>query len=89
LSIAALLASPYVWHYELAWLGIALACIAAMAFDTGWLRGEKTAWLLGWLLPVYEHFNRLTMLPQLGPLILLVLLWMVLQRAGASVGSEQ
>jgi len=31
----------------------------------------------------------LTMLPQLGPLILLVLLWMVLQRAGASVGSEQ
>lgn len=89
LSIAALLASPYVWHYELAWLGIALACIAAMAFDTGWLRGEKPAWLLGWMLPIYEHFNRLTMLPQIGPLILLVLLGMVLQRASAGVGSEQ
>jgi hypothetical protein len=89
LTIAALLASPYVWHYELAWLGVALACIGAMAFEGGWLRGEKAAWTVGWLLPIYEHFNRLTMLPQIGPLVLLTLLWLVLQRAGAGAGRPQ
>lgn len=89
LTIAALLASPYAWHYELAWLGVALACIGAMALEEGWLRGERTAWLLGWLLPIYEHFNRVTMLPQVGPLLLLVLLWMVLQRADAGAGRAQ
>lgn len=82
LALAALLASPYVWHYELAWLGVALTCMVALAIDGGWSAGEQTAWLIGWLLPIYEHFNRLMMLPQIGPLVLLMLLWMVLQRAG-------
>jgi len=88
-AIAALLASPYVWHYELAWLGIALACLGALALDGGWSRGEQTVWLIAWALPIYEHFNRLTMLPQIGPLVLLMLLWMVLQRAANSKGSER
>ena len=89
LTLAALLASPYVWHYELAWLGIALACLAALAIDGGWLAGEQTVWLAGWLLPIYEHFNRVMMLPQVGPLVLLALLWMVLQRVDKSAGGVQ
>ena len=88
-AIAALLANPYVWHYELAWLGIALACMGALAIEGGWSAGEQTAWLIGWLLPIYEHFNRLMMLPQIGPLVLLMLLWMVLRRANKSAGGER
>jgi hypothetical protein len=88
-AIAALLASPYVWHYELAWLGIALASLGALAIEGGWSGGEQTAWLIGWLLPIYEHFNRLMMLPQIGPLVLLTLLWMVLRRADKRAGGER
>jgi alpha-1,2-mannosyltransferase len=88
-TLAALLASPYAWHYELAWLGVALVCLAALALEGGWLRGEQPAWLAGWLLPIYEHFNRIAMLPQVGPLVLLALLWAVLRRARSIAKSER
>jgi hypothetical protein len=88
-TLAGLLASPYVWHYELVWLGIALVCLAALALEGGWLRGEQPAWLAGWLLPIYEHFNRIAMLPQVGPLVLLVLLWAVLRRARLGAASAR
>ena len=71
------------------WLGVALVCLAALALEGGWLRGEQPAWLAGWLLPIYEHFNRIAMLPQVGPLVLLVLLWAVLRRARLGAASER
>ena len=43
LAVATLAANPYVWHYELAWLGIAIACLLAIGWQDGWLRGEQTA----------------------------------------------
>ncbi|CAN7679862.1 DUF2029 domain-containing protein [Trinickia sp. LjRoot230] len=79
--VAALLVSPYVWHYELVWLGVALACLCAVALSSQWLRGEQAALAAGWLLPIYEHFNRVMMLPQFGPVVLLIVMWMVLRRA--------
>lgn len=88
LTLAALLASPYAWHYELAWLGVALVCLAALGLEGGWLRGEQPAWIAGWLLPIYEHFNRIAMLPQVGPLVLLVLLGVVLRRARLCAASK-
>ncbi|WP_143752253.1 glycosyltransferase family 87 protein [Burkholderia sp. SRS-W-2-2016] len=80
LMVATLLANPYVWHYELAWLGIALACLIARGLDTGWLRGEQSVIALAWLLPVYEFFNRVTELPQIGPVVLLLTLLIVVRR---------
>ncbi|WP_259461172.1 glycosyltransferase family 87 protein [Paraburkholderia fungorum] len=81
LAVATLLANPYVWHYELAWLGIAIACLTAIGFDQGWRRGEQAVLVLAWLLPVYEFFNRLAGLPQIGPVVLLLMLLLILRRA--------
>lgn len=80
LLVATLVANPYVWHYELAWLGIALACLTSIGLSKGWLRGEQQVIVLGWLLPIYEFFNRVTGLPQIGPVVLLLTLLIILRR---------
>jgi len=81
IAVATLLANPYVWFYELTWLGVALACLAACGLERGWRRGEQTVLVLAWLLPVYELFNRLTHLPQIGPMVLLLVLLVIVRRA--------
>jgi alpha-1,2-mannosyltransferase len=80
LALATLISNPYVWHYELAWLGLTLAWLLATGLRDGWLRGEQTVIVLAWLLPVYELFNRYTKLPQIGPVILLLVLLLILRR---------
>jgi alpha-1,2-mannosyltransferase len=84
LTVATLLANPYVWHYELAWLGITISCLMAIGLDTGWRRSEQVVLVLAWLLPVYEFFNRLFTLPQVGPVVLLLMLLLILRRARIS-----
>jgi hypothetical protein len=86
LAVSTLLATPYVWHYELAWLGIAIFCLAACGFEKGWLRGEQTVLALCWLLPVYESANRLLKFPQVGPVVLLLVLLMTMRRARLESG---
>jgi alpha-1,2-mannosyltransferase len=83
LALATLISNPYVWHYELAWLGLTLAWLLATGLRDGWLRGEQTVIVLAWLLPVYELFNRYTKLPQIGPIVLLLVLLMILRRTRA------
>ncbi|WP_322015032.1 glycosyltransferase family 87 protein [Paraburkholderia sp. J12] len=78
--IATLLANPYVWHYELAWLGVALAALFAAGLSEGWLRGEQTLLAAGWLLPLFELANSVAGLPQAGVVVLLLMLMMVLRR---------
>jgi Glycosyltransferase family 87 len=85
LMVSTLLAAPYVWHYELVWLGIALFCVVSRGFEKGWLRGEQLAIVLGWLLPAYEVFNREARLAQLGPLVLLLMLFVVVHRVTRDV----
>lgn len=80
LALATLISNPYVWHYELAWLGLTLAWLLATGLRAGWLRGEQTVIVLAWLLPLYELFNRYTLLPQVGPIVLLLVLLVVLRR---------
>jgi hypothetical protein len=80
LTIATLLANPYAWHYELAWLGLALASLLAIGLRDGWLPGEQEAIVIGWLLPVVELLNAVARLPQAGALVLLFLLLAVLRR---------
>lgn len=81
LATATLIVNPYVWHYELTWLGLACAGLLATGLRRGWLAGEQPALLLAWLLPAYEFFNQVLRLPQVGPLILLLMLLVVLRRA--------
>ena len=84
LVVSTLVANPYVWHYELTWLGIALACIASLGFEQGWLRGEQEVLGFAWLLPLYEYFNPYWDLPQIGPIILLAVLLVILRRMRAT-----
>lgn len=80
IAVATLLANPYVWFYELTWLGVALACLAVCGLEKGWRRGEQAILVLAWLLPLYEYFNRVTLLPQIGPVVLLLALLAIVRR---------
>lgn len=84
LLISTLIANPYVWHYELTWLGIALACLVSLGFEKGWLGGEQSILGLAWLLPLYEYFNPYLNLPQIGPVILLSALLLIPRRMRAT-----
>jgi alpha-1,2-mannosyltransferase len=86
--VSTLIVSPYVWHYELVWHGIALACVASCGLNGKWLRGEQTVLAVGWLLPIYEHFNRVMLLPQVGPAVLLMTMLIILRRAQMPGGAK-
>ncbi|WP_324140977.1 glycosyltransferase family 87 protein [Paraburkholderia sp.] len=81
LGTATLIVTPYVWHYELTWVGLSCAGLLATGLRRGWLRGEQPVLLLVWLLPVFEFVNQILRLPQTGPAILLLMLLAVLRRA--------
>ncbi|MGV2290632.1 glycosyltransferase family 87 protein [Trinickia sp. YCB016] len=85
-AVATLIANPYLWHYELTWLGVALACVMALGLGGGWLRGEQPILALAWILPLYEYFNRVMNFPQVGPVILLLVMSLILRRARAASG---
>lgn len=73
LAAAALLATPYVRHYELTWMGIAVAGLVADGLRHGLSGREKLLFVAAWLLPVFEHANPLIGLPQFGPLVSVLL----------------
>ncbi|NTY39354.1 glycosyltransferase family 87 protein [Burkholderia diffusa] len=87
LAVATLAANPYVWHYELAWLGIAIACMLAIGWRDGWLRGEQATIALMWALPLYEYLNPWLLLPQIGPAVTLAALLVLLRRARSGAHS--
>ncbi|AWV01836.1 hypothetical protein DM992_20200 [Burkholderia sp. JP2-270] len=80
LAAATLAANPYVWHYELAWLGLAIACMLATGWRDGWLRGEQATIALMWALPLYEYLNPWQQLPQIGPAVTLAAVLALLRR---------
>lgn len=89
LAIATLLTTPYLWQYELPWLGIAVFCLITHGLDEGWLHGDQIVIVLAWLLPVFELFNRITALPQIGPVVVLAMLFITVRRATLASRSPQ
>jgi hypothetical protein len=81
LTVATLATTPYLWHYELAWLAIAIACLLSIGWRDGWLRGEQAAIALMWALPIAEYLNPWLQLPQIGPAVTLFALLVLLRRA--------
>ncbi|MGU7782977.1 glycosyltransferase family 87 protein [Burkholderia sp. PU8-34] len=51
LACASLLASPYLFDYDLAWYGIVIAWYARHAFSHGWRRFDREWLVLLWLMP--------------------------------------
>lgn len=81
LVIATLAVNPYIWHYELSWLCIPIACMIALGSQDGWLRGEQSLVAVLWALPLYEFLNPWLHLPQIGPLVTTIALLVLLRRA--------
>ncbi|WP_333985835.1 glycosyltransferase family 87 protein [Burkholderia orbicola] len=89
LAVATLLTTPYLWHYELTWLGIAIFCLIAHGLDEGWLPGDQGILVIAWLLPIFEMFNRLMKLPQIGPVVLLAVLFVIVRRTALASRGKQ
>lgn len=87
LATASMLTTPYLRGYELTWLGIAIVCIVSDCLRRGWLRGERELLVIAWLLPMYELLNPFMMLPQIGPVILILVAGAILRRAAFTAGS--
>jgi len=52
LLTAGMLVSPYLYDYDLAFLGLAVAWLATYGWRQGWLPGERELLILLWLLPL-------------------------------------
>lgn len=86
---ATLLTSPYLLIYDLAWLALPIAWLAKLGIEGGWLRGERELLIVVWMLPILT-FQIARILPlQIGPLVLLLLLWMLWRRVGVMQEMER
>ncbi|WP_367395007.1 glycosyltransferase family 87 protein [Cupriavidus sp. Agwp_2] len=81
LAASTLLFSPYLWYYELTWLGVAIAGLAVEGVRRGWMARERELLVLAWLLPLPLALNGHGYFPPIGPLVTLLLLLAVLRRA--------
>jgi len=83
LAAGALLATPYVRHYELTWMGIAAAGLVGDGIRHGLVNRERALLLVAWWLPLFEHANPKLGLPQIGPVVSALLVLVAVRRAMA------
>jgi hypothetical protein len=79
LSVAALLATPYAFAYDLAAIAVPVAYLAKDQINYGLLRGEQATLLVLFATSLFS-FVMAGRAPG-GALILLALLWLILRRA--------
>lgn len=83
LAAAALLATPYVRHYELTWMGVAVAGLVADGVRYGLSGRERLLCVVAWLLPLFECVNPLIGMPQIGPVVSMLLVVDAVRRVRA------
>lgn len=83
LLIAALLATPYVYDYDLVVHCIAIAFLAKLGLRDGWLPWEKTALAAAWIAPLFARPLAAVLPLQLVPLVLVCGLVLAARRAAA------
>lgn len=81
LTTATLLVSPYLLVYDLAWLALPIAWLAKLGLEDGWLSGEREMLITIWILPFSLLLIARITLIQIGPWVLLALMWVILRRA--------
>ncbi|CAN7679868.1 DUF2029 domain-containing protein [Trinickia sp. LjRoot230] len=52
LACASLMVSPYLYDYDLTWLGVVIAWYASYAMERGWKPGEREWLIVLWLMPL-------------------------------------
>ena len=80
-TTATLLVSPYLMVYDLTWLALPIAWLTKLGLENGWLRGEREVLVAASLLPLLLILVAKVVPLQIGPWVLLALLWVVLRRA--------
>lgn len=88
LMTATFLVSPYVFDYDLAWLAFPIAWIALTGLRSGWMRGEREILVAAWLLPMLMAPLGNALSLQVGPFVLIGLLWTAVRRANTSPTKE-
>ncbi len=84
-----LLISPYLMEYDLAWLGMPIVWLSQIGLQSGWLRGDREILVANWLLPLFTVVLAWLFLVQIGPVIILALLWAVVRRTLVPSQSER
>jgi hypothetical protein len=80
LTTATFLISPYLLEYDLTWLALPIAWMAVLGLREGWLRGEREIMIAAWLLPLVSGIVAKALSIQIGPLVLVSMLWMLARR---------
>lgn len=88
LVLAILLATPYGFEYDLVIMALPLAWLGWEGLRTGWLRGEQTLMLCGWLIPMVAPVVAAKTGAQIAPLVLGGLLFAVMRRMNHSQDVE-
>lgn len=74
------LVSPYMYDYDLAWLAFPIAWLALYAMRNGWRRGDREVLIAAWALPIVIAPFAVGLSVQVGPLVMIALLWSVVRR---------
>jgi hypothetical protein len=88
LMTATFLISPYVFDYDLAWLAFPIAWMVVTGLRDGWLLWEREVLVGAWLLPLLMVPIGNSLNLQLGPFVLVGLLWITARRAGTVPGKD-
>ncbi len=86
LVIGVLLATPYSLDYDFVILAPAIAFLAADGFSRGFLRWEKSALALLWLMPLIARSVAQQAMIPLGVMAMLILFILILRRAAHGLG---
>lgn len=81
LMTGALLMTPYLLEYDLAWLAFPIAWFAADGIRHGWQRGEREWLALAWLIPLGVGWLYDLIHVQLAPFVILGLFLLIVRRA--------
>jgi hypothetical protein len=84
LLVAALLATPYVYDYDLVVLSVVIAFLARLGIRDGWLPWEKTGLAAAWLAPLFARPLAAAFALQVVPLVLACGLVLVARRTAAA-----
>ena len=88
LVICGLVATPYLFDYDLTLLGIGIAWLATEGIERGFLPFEKSALVLAWLAPIVDrNLGKYALIP-LSALLNIVLLAFITVLAARSQGGK-
>lgn len=85
--VATFLITPYAADYDLAVIAFAIAWMAILGLDGGWLRGDRNLLVVMWLLPAVAASISLLTLVNVTPFVMAVALQQLWRRS--AVGAHQ